>query len=503
MLHSILKKLRLIKVGPERLSFGSRELLSNSMIWSYLSEHSTEIGGALGDIIEETKSGNSINLDLAGGTIAIPSGYDCDFNLYNHFKEYFQVDYKIPMFLYHTIGSKTSRLETAILSDYEVYRKTFKGEDLPQVVAYFTMGPNICWGRHSRWRAQFDICKSDKSTAVTNHACHDWAKSDYIYCDLGRADADSKVLVVEGKSKCDTIDTVPIVKEVRERKNSERQFKLHNGNAYNFLETSDGQLSGNHIVTSSKKLKKLTHEQYEELERFRDENIIFNAYVVPGDTSELEFGLWWPSKNGKIDLQYLAGSSCVNDIQLDEVNARVYRSALSDATSDLVIWQKYPGSIDETYSLSQPMLIVKNKVSGDSDFTEFQSCWRNQGFESEIFPHWLGNFKAMKPSSRLTGVVNFNFFDRGQLILQALRPKGCGDITGSVEINIFDRFGRQIEQKKQVVSNTKCLDFDFAKGQYGPDIAALRVRSTDIDFTANLVQWNTAGATSIQHLWGY
>lgn len=503
MLYSILRKLRLKKSGPERLSFESRELISNTIIWNYLSDHSAEIGGALGHIIEKTKSGSSINLDLAGGTIAIPSGFDCDFNLYNHFKEYFQVDYKIPMFLYHTVGRETSKLETAILSDYEVYRKTFKGKDLPQVVAYFTMGPNICWGRHSRWRAQFDICKADRSTAVTNHACHDWAKSDYLYCDLGRADADSKVLVVEGKSTCDTISTVPIVKEVRETEQSERQFKIHNGNAYNFLETSDGQLSGNHIVTSPKKLKKLTREQYEELGRFREENIIFNAYVVPRDTSELEFGLWWPSKSGNINLQYRAGDSCVEDIQLNEVNSHIYRSALSDETSDLVIWQKYPDATDETYSLSQPMLIVKNKVSGDSDFTEFQSCWRNQGFESEIFPHWLGNFKAMKPSSRLTGVVNFNFFDQGQLILQALRPKRCEDITGTLEINIFDRFGRQIDQKKQAVGNTKCLAFDFSKGEYGADIAALRVRSTDIDFTSNLVQWNTTGATSIQHLWGY
>ena len=136
------------------------------------------------------------------------------------------------------------------------------------------------------------------------------------------------------------------------------------------METSDGQLSGNHIVTNPKKLKKLTREQYEELGRFREENIIFNAYVVPRDTSDLEFGLWWPSKSGNINLQYRAGDSCVKDIQLNEVNSHIYRSALSDETSDLVIWQKYPDATDETYSLSQPMLIVKNKI--DSDFTNFK-----------------------------------------------------------------------------------------------------------------------------------
>ena len=61
----------------------------------------------------------------------------------------------------------------------------------------------------------------------------------------------------------------------------------------------------------------------------------------------------------------------------------------------------------------------------------------------------------------------------------------------------------EIETRKLDVTNRKCLDFEFSKNNYGSDIAALRVRSTDIDFTANLLQWNSNGATSLQHLWGY
>ena len=168
-----------------------------------------------------------------------------------------------------------------------------------------------------------------------------------------------------------------------------------------------------------------------------------------------------------------------------------------------MLGQKYPEKVSDSYDLNQPMLICRNKNTNDQDFTEFQSCWRNQGFESDVFPHWLGNFKAMKPSSRLTGVVNFNLFDEGRLYLQALKPTHCANVNGHVEVNIFDRFGDEIDSLKSEVNNKKCLSFEFSKNNFGCDIAALRVRSTDIDFTANLLQWNSQGATSLQHLWGY
>lgn len=503
MLHRILKKLKIIKLGPEQLSLESNSLKENPDIWSYLEENSTQIGGQLEKIIKGTQDGQSFRLDLAGGTITIPSGLECDLNLYNHFKEYFKVDYKIPMFLYHTVGTKNSYLETAILDNYEVFRKTFKGTRQPQSVAYFTMGPEISWGRHSRWRAQFDIYKTNKTTAVTNHACHDWSKVDNIYCDLGKTNAGSKIIVVSGKADTNTLNAIPVVKGAKQFKQAKRQFTLNNGNSYNFIENKHGLLSGNHIVMSPRKSKCLKPEEFDELQNFKKDGIIYNAYVLPKDTSEIEFGIWWPIKEISVQLHYTAGEHTVHTIQLDATNSVLYRAEVTKAASELVMWQKYPDTREESYSLAQPMLVVRNKASGDCDFTEFQSCWRNQGFESNIYPHWLGNFKAMKPSSRLTGVVNFNFFERGHLVLQALRPKGCGDISGTAEVNIFNRSGRQMDKKEIIVRDTKSLHFDFNTETYGTDIAALRIRSENIDFTANLVQWNTSGATSIQHLWGY
>ena len=105
-------------------------------------------------------------MEFAGGTLTVPSNMNCDINLYNHFKEYFQVDYKIPMFLFHTVGESSPQIYTEILKDYQVFRKTFSSDKNPQIISYFTFGPKLCWGRHSRWRAQFDIFNENATTAV-------------------------------------------------------------------------------------------------------------------------------------------------------------------------------------------------------------------------------------------------------------------------------------------------------------------------------------------------
>jgi hypothetical protein len=291
---------------------------------------------------------------------------------------------------------------------------------------------------------------------------------------------------------------------VAEVKSKSKQFKLTNGNAFNFFVNDIGQLSGNHIISSKKPGSKLKNKQFAELNRFNSAGIAYNPYILPFDNEEVEFGLWWPTHSETVLLNYRTGESLEpKEIVLKGETKVFYRHEVAAQEEDLVVWQKYPDLVSGSYDLNQPMLICRNRISNDKDFTEFQSCWRNQGFESHVFPHWLGNFKAMKPSSRLTGVVNFNLFDESRLFLQALKPTNCGNLTGNVEINIFDRFGNEIETRQSYVTDRKCLDFEFSKNNFGSDIAALRVRSTDIDFTANLLQWNSKGATSLQHLWGY
>ena len=504
MFSAIAKALNLKRKSKEIIEFESSELKKNEAIWRFLKENKEQIGGALKEVIFSLEGDQSNLLEFAGGTLTIPSNLNCDINLYNHFREYFQVDYKIPMFLFHAVGKNSPEMHTKVLRNYEVFRKTFPKTNSPQVITYFTFGPKLCWGRHSRWRAQFDIFNEDATTAVTNHACHAWKRSQKIYCDLQGNDEKSNLLVVEGSADTNSLANIAMCNSVEELKPKDQQFNLNNGNAFNFFVNNSGQLSGNHIITSKKPGKKLKSKQFKELRKFKSAGIAYSPFILPHDNEEIHFGLWWPTHMEAVVLNYVTDeSSEIKEIKLTGKHKVFYRHELTQSVGDLVVWQKYPEKISDSYDLNQPMLICRNKNTNDQDFTEFQSCWRNQGFESDVFPHWLGNFKAMKPSSRLTGVVNFNLFDEGRLYLQALKPTHCANVNGHVEVNIFDRFGDEIDSLKSEVNNKKCLSFEFSKNNFGSDIAALRVRSTDIDFTANLLQWNSQGATSLQHLWGY
>lgn len=504
MFGSFVKALKLKRKSKELIEFDASELKKNAFIWDFLLENKKEIGGSLEKVIDDLEAGHSSVLEFAGGTLTVPSDLNCDINLYNHFKEYFQVDYKIPMFLFHAVGKNPPQRHTKVLKDYEVFRTTFSKSDSPQVVTYFTFGPKLCWGRHSRWRAQFDIFNADGTTAVTNHACHSWRQTQNIYCDLQGKDETSDLLVVEGSADTEAFANIAMCRGVEEVQSEGQQFNLTNGNAFNFLVNSSGQLSGNHIITAKKPGKKLKSKQFKELKKFKSEGITLNPFILPSDNDEVEFGLWWPTHADSVALNYVADeTSEIKEVELSGKDKVVYRNELTTDGDDLVVWQKYPETSSDPYDLNQPMLVCRNKTSNDQDFTEFQSCWRNQGFESKVFPHWLGNFKAMKPSSRLTGVVNFNLFDEGILYLQAMKPTNFGNVNGQVVVNVFDRHGDEIDSLNLDVSDKKCLSFEFSKSKFGSDIAALRVRSTEIDFTANLLQWNSKGATSLQHLWGY
>ena len=504
MFNAILKSLNLKKVSSDIIKFSSKDLKKNTFISDYLVQNKDLIGGELKNVIEDLENETFTELELAGGTITVPAGLACDVNLYNHFKEYFKIDFKIPMFLFHTIEGEASSSQREILNDYEVFKKTFNSSSKPQVISYFTFGPKLCWGRHSRWRAQFDIFDNNLSTAVTNHACHSWLKNEKIYCDLQGNFNDTNLLILEGSSESGTLSDIPICKNVKETKTNNSEFKLKNSNAFNFIQNEAGQLSGNHIISSRKRKSKLTKSQFAELQKFKNEGIIYNPYVMPENNQDIEFGMWWPSKLDKVELNYILESrNEVKSLVLETQKKVIYRSEITEDKGDFILWQQYPEKQQHFYDLNQPMLVCRNKISGDTDFTEFQSCWRNQGFESDVFPHWIGNFKAMKPSSRLTGVVNFSLFDQSELILQAVKPKDCNGVHGTVEINVYDRCGNEIKTIYTTVEEKKCRSFQFSKKDYGNDIAALRVRSTDIDFTANLLQWSEKGATSLQHLWGY
>ena len=107
MFSAVLKTIKAGKKSEDTIEFNSSELKENNFVWDFLNSQIELLDGSLREVVIDLHNGRTRTLEFAGGTITVPSNLNCDINLYNHFKEYFQVDYKIPMFLFQKFGMKT------------------------------------------------------------------------------------------------------------------------------------------------------------------------------------------------------------------------------------------------------------------------------------------------------------------------------------------------------------------------------------------------------------
>ena len=113
-------------------------------------------------------------------------------------------------------------------------------------------------------------------------------------------------------------------------------FDLSNANAFNFIVNKVGQLSGNHIISAKKSSKVLKRKQYNELRKFKSDGIVYNPYVLPNDTAEIDFGIWWPTDRETVVLNYVTG----DNFDVKEIKLTGNNKVLSDVTSQKLmrIW---------------------------------------------------------------------------------------------------------------------------------------------------------------------
>ena len=81
-------------------------------------------------------------------------------------------------------------------------------------------------------------------------------------------------------------------------------FDLSNANAFNFIVNKVGQLSGNHIISAKKSSKVLKRKQYNELRKFKSDGIVYNPYVLPNDTAEIDFAYGALDRGNRPELRY-------------------------------------------------------------------------------------------------------------------------------------------------------------------------------------------------------
>ncbi|HVJ32159.1 MAG TPA: hypothetical protein VND94_03510 [Terriglobia bacterium] len=155
-----------------------------------------------------------------------------------------------------------------------------------------------------------------------------------------------------------------------------------------------------------------------------------------------------------------------------------------------------------------PDLVIEDRLTGDRDVTEFQSCWRNLGVAIEGFPHWLSPANGIIGRSNLVGRVRHG---DGYLSGLAL-VNGSGslryDRPARIKIVVSHLAGATREAMLTLPAFCSRLVWlqdllpdlgDFLEGQVG----GLMVKSADADINCQLVTTNAHGAVALQHLWGY
>ncbi|HWT97127.1 MAG TPA: hypothetical protein VN229_05910, partial [Terriglobales bacterium] len=155
-----------------------------------------------------------------------------------------------------------------------------------------------------------------------------------------------------------------------------------------------------------------------------------------------------------------------------------------------------------------PDMVVQDRLSGDRDVTEFQSCWRNLGVAIEGFPHWLSPANGIIGRSNLTARVRHGAgYTSGLMIVNGSGSRHYKR-SAKVKVVVYDLGGAQKEAVLEIPAFTQRLVWlpelmpdlgDFLGGQLG----ALMVKCAEADLNCQLVTTNQHGAVSLQHLWGY
>ncbi|TDQ83826.1 hypothetical protein A8950_0369 [Dongia mobilis] len=154
-------------------------------------------------------------------------------------------------------------------------------------------------------------------------------------------------------------------------------------------------------------------------------------------------------------------------------------------------------------------LVVRDRRSGDRDFTEFQSCWRNLGAAVPGFPHWLSDQLAIVGRTNVFGRVRC---DRG-LRTAVMAVHGSGRLgyrnRARTEFIAVNNAGKRLSGSVTIPSFTAQMIW---LDELLPGLAdhlgtsgngALLVQSGDADLACQIVTTSPAGAVALQHLWGY
>jgi hypothetical protein len=502
------------------------------------------------------------NFEFCGSTLPIPAEVEsADIYLFNHFADFFPI--KDPLLVRVTGSDSSTESERLILVRPRETVCFALDELLPQrhgtaVIEVRTAHPALTGNRHPRWRVWADLFWKDSLTSL--HGAHDYGPDRVCESRIALSECPSGSMVVtlpnydrrlsssdsdvrwtqgdgggtftrDGAVAVEQI-TVP-GKPAADRGNPFLGYRYRgHGTSYWFAFEEGGgrespSLSGNHEVTVAQVEHRpaLAQERRRLLERIEEGEFLFWPHGLPitDPSAEVEFGFSFEGANPQIfDFRLVAFDAqgqVINRTAIslphrgyhyaDELVATIdpggaQRPALVLVSPD---WKQM--NVDPQHINAAGNLVARNRRTGDRDLTEFQSCWRNLNATIDGFPHWLHPSKGVIGRTSVVGHVRTG---RG-LRTGILVVNGSGNLRHStaatVRVALHAPSGEARDGAVTLPAFTWRLIWldeliegltDFlGDGGFGTCL----VSSGDADVNCQVLTCSSAGAVSLQHLWGY
>ena len=500
--------------------------------------------------------------EYCGSTIPIPAEVEsADIYLFHHFADFFPI--KDPLLVRVTSTDARSHHERFLMMRPQETVHFTLDDLLPDregtaVIEVRTSHPALTGNRHPRWRVWADLFWKDSLTSL--HGAHDYGpdhvcESRIPLSELRSAslvltlpnydhrlsDSDSEVHWSRGPVKGTFArDAAHIIEQINVPSGAQAdrhpgfwgyRYQGHGTSYWFAFDEGAGEdrpsIRGNHEVTVAQVEHRppLASDRRDFLEAMEERGFLFWPHGLPllAEGADIEFGFSFEAANPQLSdfiLVFFDGDGKVlgrRAITLPKSGYHYADELLAGfATPDggrpsLVLvspdWKKM--NIDPQRINACGNLVVRNKLTGDRDVTEFQSCWRNLNATVDGFPHWLHPSKGVVGRTNIVGQIRSA---RG-LRTGVLAVNGAGNLNHSTcatvraRLHAPDGASRTAEAELTAFTGRVLWADELFEGLdsfLGPSgYGTILVTSADADVNCQILTCSTAGSVSLQHMWGY
>lgn len=507
------------------------------------------------------------NWEFCGGTAAIPREIDdVDALVFNHFEEFFGIKDPI-QFRFEIIAEGETRRSYLVLGPSQSTNLNLN-DLMPDrtgavCMKVYVTHPFLTRGRHYRFRICGDVTWRDSFTII--HGSHQFFKNpDSIQpfrlidsvvrggevvmtvpnYDLDMGQNDEVVIGsgqdkrVQKRSRSKPVETVHFQQSGESRAERAYFAASYAGYGTSFWYALDEALppeSGKRGSIAANHLCRVGVDNREDIlfraeERQIVETAITSGFMIhpcclpitgPGDP--LAFGFNFDASNPPFDDYWIrfydSGGGYVGEFKyhkdfvgpalIGDVLARWSHPQKSSVAMALVSPDHLKIGLAPQRLVTTADMIVRHRLTGDQDFTEFQSSWRNMGADIPTLPHWLHPSIGIMGRTNVIGRVRTKGGYRTGVFVANASGNLNYDMQARIEISAVNNAGERLSYRITLPPfGTRLIWLDdvmpgLAQHVGSSGMAALQVRCADADLTAHVLGISPLGAVGLQHLWGY